>query len=1165
MNNYQLYRTNVFLGGQMKWDLTVESDGNELCVNDFHLSPVSDYIPFSRKADEFLLKSRHLDNIKTYYKSIEGSFFKEGLDPIVSTKEPLIVDDMNNIHDNLVDLSPCMGLKRSHIRVTGKQLEFFCPLWLEDYDPLKHVLAFEFQLSPVDRKTHKINSRFITKTLKLRPVNNDQSLYHNKFVAYFNDYIESLKLDDNICKVDFTGRTVIYSGINVKTGTASRMQYASDLADRLLSHEHMLMDTDQMLINTFNQKHMIARQLFNFNFVFNADELIPHWMIEDMFGADINISVRAIIGDRIGKKVVYRENKYLEMKDFSSNYDYIECKPSGIAAKMNRVDGKNVFDLLVDHRDVNILSKNRVQQNIIHWALTDNNDYVFNLYSGFGGYNKFTGDGYESYSTSLHDKTKNIKDVFDQKVAAGQAVYLTTVNTVNIEWAAVKAGYEKRDKIDPSKLPQPSNMIAITTPAGQEIIRSSVLGGLLSKTNLASASAGKASRNLQVATSIKPGMTIYEKNAVIDKLVPSSASIPKSESTKVAIYSTLLGDNTSFSKTANFSLVAPPMTSATWKPMSTTSVMKVESTPATQMRYNVDTVVKTKAESTNNNYTEIISNIGVGKIEGGVNWEEYNASVLESLNLIIQPYEYNPSELLDEEELSKAYDDLVNYIPEELYKSDIKYVAILYSDLYDILEKPIGLKSNAIDNEEVNKYNSLAGQIMLVTYNENSPNITMYWPGRVDLIGREPHSYQDAMDAWSVHYTKFSSNTNWCEPIHVNDGTAYIFGPDYIRNNLSKLPFIPILSPWLSYTKFNYSVDVKNRPRLLIVSTESRGNGYKYIIDMYKNTYQETADVDKPYLSLLSAESVDGKEIAYNLVSKDGNMYFFTEAIPGSNLYILVTYQDINTDEQTKGIYSWRYFIDTINNTLSMPHCQPYVGVDKPKNKQGELVKLLSDISKWDKSMVQPLVVSLPVLGYRYVKGPSSKCNEVSHIPLSHKSMSLFRYDGCIKPQFVNPDDNYLYIKKCFPISEVSRTSRPLALVRYSKTHFEKLYPSIGYYPWNRHKLSMDGETIQVDNLSKYVQNSIFGQEYKWFNSSSVKLLQQNFALFITNNGFGIDPNTPNFSLEDLIIQTISEHYEVPKEDAEYILSLYEWTSDWDYISPTNVNRYKYYIKLSLK
>ena len=162
-------------------------------------------------------------------------------------------------------------------------------------------------------------------------------------------------------------------------------------------------------------------------------------------------------------------------------------------------------------------------------------------------------------------------------------------------------------------------------------------------------------------------------------------------------------------------------------------------------------------------------------------------------------------------------------------------------------------------------------------------------------------------------------------------------------------------------------------------------------------------------------------------------------------------------------------------------------------------------------------------------------------------------------------NDNYLYIKKCFPISEVSRTSRPLALVRYSKTHFEKLYPSIGYYPWNRHKLSMDGETIQVDNLSKYVQNSIFGQEYKWFNSSSVKLLQQNFALFITNNGFGIDPNTPNFSLEDLIIQTISEHYEVPKEDAEYILSLYEWTSDWDYISPTNVNRYKYYIKLSLK
>ena len=55
MNNYQLYRTNVLLGGQMKWDLIIDSSQNTLYVSDFHLSPISNNTPYTYKSDEYLI------------------------------------------------------------------------------------------------------------------------------------------------------------------------------------------------------------------------------------------------------------------------------------------------------------------------------------------------------------------------------------------------------------------------------------------------------------------------------------------------------------------------------------------------------------------------------------------------------------------------------------------------------------------------------------------------------------------------------------------------------------------------------------------------------------------------------------------------------------------------------------------------------------------------------------------------------------------------------------------------------------------------------------------------------------------------------------------------------------------------------------------------------
>ena len=52
MDNFQLYRTNLLLGGQMKWDLVVGNTNSELFVSDFHLTPISNNIPFAFKSEE---------------------------------------------------------------------------------------------------------------------------------------------------------------------------------------------------------------------------------------------------------------------------------------------------------------------------------------------------------------------------------------------------------------------------------------------------------------------------------------------------------------------------------------------------------------------------------------------------------------------------------------------------------------------------------------------------------------------------------------------------------------------------------------------------------------------------------------------------------------------------------------------------------------------------------------------------------------------------------------------------------------------------------------------------------------------------------------------------------------------------------------------------------
>ena len=79
MNNFQLYRTNPALSGQVKWDLVLNSSNSELYISDFHITPISNDLNYIHDNEEYLLNRTHQDNIKLFYKENSDIFYSKSL------------------------------------------------------------------------------------------------------------------------------------------------------------------------------------------------------------------------------------------------------------------------------------------------------------------------------------------------------------------------------------------------------------------------------------------------------------------------------------------------------------------------------------------------------------------------------------------------------------------------------------------------------------------------------------------------------------------------------------------------------------------------------------------------------------------------------------------------------------------------------------------------------------------------------------------------------------------------------------------------------------------------------------------------------------------------------------------------------------------------------
>ena len=420
MDNYQLYRTNPRLGGQVAWNMVLENIGGELKVDKFSLSPYSPYASFAYNEDRDWLRYTHQDNVVHLYKLIKGSFYDPCIDSRLSGHYPLLdrIATKNKAED--------FGMMRIPYKRYNKQFSILCPVWLENFGPDSDI-RFEFVMRPtpiedkhkkvsfpVDSEGHEIV--IASKSLNISHVISEQDKSkHASFENYFHNYISYISqeylvenesesnssssislIGDSVINLDIhydEDGTIEYgavTGLHVASGNVVTQDITSFLPN-LYERERPLMETDSLIQSNIANNELIVKQLFNFNFIFNLEDLSNNTMLKLIGDAKLNVDVR-----------VYVDGVQLERRVFDSNYIYIpnnkESSSEKLSAAMIETYKRyknNALRYLLDTECIDLIKYNKVSQYIHHWSLTDNNDYLFNLYSGFASKYRRDNIGFE--------------------------------------------------------------------------------------------------------------------------------------------------------------------------------------------------------------------------------------------------------------------------------------------------------------------------------------------------------------------------------------------------------------------------------------------------------------------------------------------------------------------------------------------------------------------------------------------------------------------------------------------------------------------------------------------------------------------------------------------------------------------------------------------------
>lgn len=393
MNNYQLYRSNAKLGGQVKWNLILDNNQQgRLRVRDFDLTPISPFVTYNYNQSVDLLRYPHQENVRSLYQKIKGQFYDSCIDPSLKTIYPILGQDRCT-KDKVLDAG-CSRIPYSRYK---KQFQVFCPLWLEDIKNTSK-LTFTLHLTTASKYSEKgmiseVNDDMVAKSVVI-----DMSSDNDSFTTYLQNYVTYLSGDntigDNVMYINLTNKNApeygSVTGLHVTSGnvvTRDITTFVSNLYERVRPK----MEFDDLLIENFVKNELICKQLFNFNLVFSLSDMVDASTLEMLNDSEVVIYVDVKLDDI-----------QLEKKDFLNNYDFVPNDNGWVnfdeegqindykfylptdRSEEGKVKGKNnIYNYLQDHRYVEFQNTNKLAPDICHWSLANNNDYIFNLYPGF--------------------------------------------------------------------------------------------------------------------------------------------------------------------------------------------------------------------------------------------------------------------------------------------------------------------------------------------------------------------------------------------------------------------------------------------------------------------------------------------------------------------------------------------------------------------------------------------------------------------------------------------------------------------------------------------------------------------------------------------------------------------------------------------------------------
>lgn len=368
MQNYQLYSTNILLGGNMKFDFVLDAAK----VDRIQITPLSDKVPYNYTVNDNTKNQSLIYNIRKFYKDTCGYFYDDCVDEVLQSDWPIVSNAEKTIDDTFM-----MGCKEVANKYHGKQFEMLVPMWLGS------------------------NPKNITITLEINvddePIwSNDVCVYDNESDTSLDKYLKAYfatlgEVDfDNLLNIDFEHQLANVCGLSVEAGQVATIDMTK-LLNILTECERPMMEVDSLLCRAFSDNKLIVRNLFNVNLCFNLDDIIAGTQIY-IKNLEYTISARVKI-----------DGEYITPVDFYTNYknidrEYISMNGGSLQEHTNILEENDKY--------IELKNKNKIVQKYFHWSLVDYPTYLFNLHSDCSGvFNVGNGDvfcdGYSGISGDL--------------------------------------------------------------------------------------------------------------------------------------------------------------------------------------------------------------------------------------------------------------------------------------------------------------------------------------------------------------------------------------------------------------------------------------------------------------------------------------------------------------------------------------------------------------------------------------------------------------------------------------------------------------------------------------------------------------------------------------------------------------------------------------------